>query len=252
MPTLSAILICKNEAANIEACLQSVSFCDEIVVVDSGSIDGTQHIARRFTEKVFEQSWLGFGPQKNVALDHATGDWVFSIDCDERVTPALRDAVLQAVKHGGAHAAFAVTRCNTFLGRTIRFGDWRNDTPVRLFRRNAGRFSPDPVHERVLVQGSIGALSGMLQHHPFDSLHAMVDTMQRYSDLSAQMPGKRGAPPPLALLRAIFAFIRGYLLKGGILDGYAGLLIAFGTAEGTFWRHAKRWERARQQRAANR
>ena len=252
MPTLSAILICKNEAANIEACLQSVSFCDEIVVVDSGSIDGTQHIARRFTEKVFEQSWLGFGPQKNVALDHATGDWVFSIDCDERVTPALRDAVLQAVKQGGAHAAFAVTRRNTFLGRTIRFGDWRNDTPVRLFRRNAGRFSPDPVHERVLVQGSIGALSGVLQHHPFDSLHAMVDTMQRYSDLSAQMPGKRGAPPPLALLRAIFAFIRGYLLKGGILDGYAGLLIAFGTAEGTFWRHAKRWERARQQRAANR
>jgi len=252
MPTLSAILICKNEAANIEACLQSVSFCDEIVVVDSGSIDGTQHIARRFTEKVFEQSWLGFGPQKNVALDHATGDWVFSIDCDERVTPALRDAVLQAVKQGGSHAAFAVTRRNTFLGRTIRFGDWRNDTPVRLFRRNAGRFSPDPVHERVLVQGSIGALNGVLQHHPFDSLHAMVDTMQRYSDLSAQMPGKRGAPPPLALLRAIFAFIRGYLLKGGILDGYAGLLIAFGTAEGSFWRHAKRWERARQQRAASR
>ncbi|MFZ4696713.1 MAG: glycosyltransferase family 2 protein [Phycisphaerales bacterium] len=252
MPTLSAILICKNEAANIEACLQSVSFCDEIVVVDSGSIDGTQHIARRFTEKVFEQSWLGFGPQKNVALDHATGDWVFSIDCDERVTPALRDAVLQAVKQDGSHAAFAVTRCNTFLGRTIRFGDWRNDTPVRLFRRNAGRFSPDPVHERVLVQGTTGALSGVLQHHPFDSLHAMVDTMQRYSDLSAQMPGKRGAPPPLALLRAIFAFIRGYLLKGGFLDGYAGLLIAFGTAEGTFWRHAKRWERARQQRASAR
>jgi glycosyltransferase involved in cell wall biosynthesis len=252
MPTLSAILICKNEAANIEACLQSVSFCDEIVVVDSGSIDGTQHIARRFTEKVFEQSWLGFGPQKNVALDHATGDWVFSIDCDERVTPTLRDAVLQAVKQGGSHAAFAVTRCNTFLGRTIRFGDWRNDAPIRLFRRDAGRFSPDPVHERVLVQGSIGALRGVLQHHPFDSLHAMVDTMQRYSDLSAQMPGKRGAPPPLALLRAIFAFIRGYLLKGGFLDGYAGLLIAFGTAEGTFWRHAKRWERARQQRASAR
>ena len=252
MPTLSAILICKNEATNIEACLQSVSFCDEIVVVDSGSIDGTQHIARRFTEKVFEQSWLGFGPQKNVALDHATGDWVFSIDCDERVTPALRDAVLQAVKQGGSHAAFAVTRRNTFLGRTIRFGDWRNDTPVRLFRRDAGRFSPDPVHERVLVQGSTGALAGVLQHHPFDSLHAMVDTMQRYSDLSAQMPGKRGTPPPLALLRAIFAFIRGYLLKGGFLDGYAGLLIAFGTAEGTFWRHAKRWERAREQRATNR
>lgn len=252
MPTLSAILICKNEATNIEACLQSVSFCDEIVVVDSGSIDGTQHIARRFTEKVFEQSWLGFGPQKNVALDHATGDWVFSIDCDERVTPDLRDAVLRAVKQGGPHAAFAVTRRNTFLGRTIRFGDWRNDTPVRLFRRDAGRFSPDAVHERVLVQGSTGALAGVLQHHPFDSLHAMVDTMQRYSDLSAQMPGKRGAPPPLALLRAIFAFYRGYLLKGGFLDGYAGLLIAFGTAEGTFWRHAKRWERAREQRAINR
>ena len=160
--------------------------------------------------------------------------------------------MLQAVKQGGSHAAFAVTRRNTFLGRTIRFGDWRNDTPVRLFRRDAGRFSPDPVHERVLVQGSTGALTGVLQHHPFDSLHAMVDTMQRYSDLSAQMPGKRGAPPPLALLRAIFAFIRGYLLKGGFLDGYAGLLIAFGTAEGTFWRHAKRWERAREHRAANR
>ena len=152
MPTLSAILICKNEAANIEACLHSLAFCDEIVVVDSGSVDGTQEIARRFTQRVLEQPWLGFGPQKNVALDHASGDWVFSIDCDERVTPTLRDAMLRAVREPHAHAAFRVTRSNTFLGRAIRFGDWRIDAPVRLFRRDSGRFSNDAVHERVLVQ----------------------------------------------------------------------------------------------------
>jgi glycosyltransferase involved in cell wall biosynthesis len=244
-PTLSAFVICKDEAANIDACLASLRFCDEIVVLDSGSGDGTQAIARQHTDKVFQQSWLGFGPQKNAALARCTGDWVFSVDCDERVTAELQRQILQAIAEPGGHAAFAITRRNTLMGRPVRFGDWVRDRPVRLFRRDAGRFSPDAVHERVIVQGTTGSLQGTLEHHPFRDMHAMVETMNRYSDLSAQLPGKRGSPPAIALLRAVGAFIRGYLLRGGFLDGWAGLLIAVSTAEGTFWRHAKRWQRAR-------
>lgn len=244
-PTLSAFVICKDEADGIGACLESLRFCDEIVVLDSGSTDGTQAIARTHTDRVFEQPWLGFGPQKNAALDRCTGEWVLSVDCDERVTPELRERILQAVAAPQGHAAFAVRRRNTLFGRPVRFGDWVRDRPVRLFRRAAGRFSPDAVHERVLVQGSVGALTGTLEHHTFRDMHAMVETMNRYSDLSAQLPGKRGSPPAIALLRSVGAFIRGYMLRGGFLDGWAGLLVAVSTAEGTFWRHAKRWERSR-------
>jgi glycosyltransferase involved in cell wall biosynthesis len=248
MPSLSVIIICRDEADQIARCLESVRFADEIVVLDSGSTDGTTDVARRHTPHVFHQPWLGFGPQKNAAIDRCTGEWVLAIDCDEHVDPTLADAVRTAIAGASGHAGFRVRRRSTLLGRPVRFGDWMRDRPLRLFRRDAGRFSDDAVHERLLLQGSEGLLPGILHHHPFQSLHAMVETMNRYSDLSADMPGRTGSPPAVALLRAIGAFVRGYVLKGGFLDGAAGLLVAVGTAEGTFWRHVKRWERRRSPR----
>lgn len=245
MARLSVIVICRDEAHQIARCLESVRFADEIVVLDSGSTDGTADVARRFTQLVFHQPWLGFGPQKNAAIDRCTGDWVLAIDCDEHVDAELADSVRKAMTDPSGHAGFRVRRRSTLLGRPVRFGDWMRDRPLRLFRRNAGRFSEDAVHERLLLQGSEGLLRGILHHHPFHTLHAMVETMNRYSDLSARAPNRPGSPPPVALLRAIGAFVRGYLLKGGFLDGVAGLLVAVGTAEGTFWRHVKRWERNR-------
>jgi glycosyltransferase involved in cell wall biosynthesis len=218
------------------------------VVLDSGSTDGTADVARGFTPHVFHQPWLGFGPQKNAAIDRCTGDWVLAVDCDEHVDPELAIAVRQAVAGTSCHTGFRVRRRSTLFGRPVRFGDWMRDRPLRLFRRDAGRFTDDAVHERVLLRGSEGLLRGLLHHHPFESLHAMVETMNRYSDLSAEMPGRTGSPPALALLRAVGAFTRGYLLKGGFLDGAAGLLVAVGTAEGAFWRYVKRWERRRSPR----
>lgn len=245
MPRLSVIIICRDEAHQIARCLESVRFADEIVVLDSGSTDDTVAVARRFTPHVFHQPWLGFGPQKNAAIDRATGDWVLAIDCDEWVSEALSIAIRGAMDAPARHAGFRLRRQSTLLGRPVRFGDWMRDRPLRLFRRGAGRFSDDAVHERLMLDGPEGLLHGTLHHHPFHSMHAMVETMNRYSDLSAQMPGRQGSPPPLALLRAVGAFMRGYVLKGGFLDGWAGLLVAVGTAEGTFWRHVKRWSRNR-------
>jgi glycosyltransferase involved in cell wall biosynthesis len=245
MARLSVIVIARNEAAHIGACLESVRWAHEIVVLDSGSTDDTVATARRFTPLVFEQAWLGFGPQKNAAIERTTGDWILAIDCDERVTPELARAIERAVAQPGAHAAFRLQRRSTLLGHPVRFGDWMRDRPLRLFRRDAGRYTADPVHERLQVQGAVGMLPGTLEHHPFDTLHDMVETMNRYSDLSAQGDAPAGSPPWLALLRGVGAFVRGYLLKGGWLDGHAGLLVAMGTAEGTFWRHVKRWQRRR-------
>jgi glycosyltransferase involved in cell wall biosynthesis len=245
MARLSVIIICRDEAHQIARCLESVRFADEVVVLDSGSTDDTVAIARRFTPMVFQQPWLGFGPQKNAAMQHATGDWILAVDCDEWVSQELASSIRQAMDGSHGHAGFQLRRRSTLLGRPVRLGDWMRDRPLRLFRRGAGRFSEDAVHERLVLHGSTGLLPGTLHHHPFHSLHAMVETMNRYSDLSADMPGRRGSPPPVALLRAVGAFLRGYLLKGGFLDGAAGLLVAVGTAEGTFWRHVKRWAASR-------
>jgi len=245
MPSLSIIVICKNEQQHIAACLESVKFADEIIVLDSGSTDETVCIAKKYTDKVFQQPWLGFGEQKNAALDKATGDWVLSIDCDERVTPELAQSIQRAIAASSDAVGFMVRRRSTIFGHTVRFGDWSRDRVVRLFLRSHARFSPDQVHERVLLQGACAALQGWLEHQPFASMHAMVETMNRYSDLSVAGSGGSSRPIGLAFVRACWTFLRGYFFKGGVLDGAAGLLVAFSTAEGTFWRHAKRWEHRR-------
>ena len=242
MAELSIILITRNEAANIRACLESVAWADEIIVVDSGSSDDTVAIAREFTQHVYEHDWPGFGAQKNRALDYATNKWVFSIDADERVTPELRTAIEAVLrKDDDTRSAYRVSRLSSYCGRFMRHSGWHPDHIVRLFRRAAARFSDDLVHERLLVKGQIGQLDGELLHYAFDNLEEVLHKVNRYSSAGAVMLQQRGRSASLgsAVLRGLWSFLRTYILRGGFLDGREGFMLAVSNAEGTYYRYLK-------------
>lgn len=239
---LSVIVITKNEAADIRACLESVAWADEIVVVDSGSADDTVAIAREFTQQVYEHDWPGFGKQKNRALDYAMGDWVLSLDADERVTPELRAAIEEVLRGGGdACAAYRVSRLSSYCGRFMRHSGWYPDRIVRLFRRGAARFSNDLVHERLLVEGRIGELGGELLHYAFDSAEEVLHKMDMYSTAGAQRLHQQGRKATLtgAVLRGLWSFVRTWVLRAGFLDGREGFMLAVSNAEGTYYRYIK-------------
>jgi glycosyltransferase involved in cell wall biosynthesis len=240
--TLSVIIITKNEAANIRACVESVSWADEILVVDSGSSDATVEICRESGAQIFVHDWPGFGAQKNRALSYATHEWVFSIDADERVTPELRDAI-QAVlaKQNDEHAAYEISRLSSYCGRFMRHSGWYPDHIVRLFKRGAARFSDDLVHEHLLVEGSVGLLDGELLHYSFESLEQVLNKVNQYSSAGAVMMHRRGRQATLsgAVLRGLWSFVRTYVLRAGFLDGREGFMLAVSNAEGTYYRYLK-------------
>ena len=242
MVKLSVILITKNEAANIRACLASVAWADEIVVVDSGSSDATAEICRELGARVYVHDWPGFGAQKNRALGYATNEWVFSIDADERVTPELR-AAIEAVlrKEDGACAAYRVSRLSSYCGRFLRHSGWYPDRIVRLFKRDAARFADALVHESVEVQGKIGLLEGKLLHYSYENFEQVLDKANQYSSAAAQMLQRRGRDSSVsgAVLRGLWAFIRTYFLQRGFLDGREGFMVAVSNAGGTYYRYLK-------------
>ena len=249
-PHLSVIVITKNEASRIDACLASVAFADEWIVVDSESSDDTAERARRVGAQVFSfPDWPGFGAQKQRALDRATGQWVLAIDADERVTPGLAVSIQRAVAAGEAGpVGYELSRLSRFDGRWIRHGDWYPDRVLRLFRRDKARYSADRVHERVLAEGPTGRLDGELLHETMPTLDDALAKMNRYSSESAAERAARGQRGGLAAAigHAGWAFLRGYVVKRGFLDGAAGLALAVYVAEGTFWRYLKIAELARQ------
>jgi glycosyltransferase involved in cell wall biosynthesis len=244
-PRLSAIVIAKNEAADLPDCLASLAFCDEIVVVDSGSTDATVEIARAAGAVVrVTDDWPGFGPQKQRALDLATGDFVLSVDADERI-PADLAAEIRAAIGRGDRAGWRINRRSTFLGRFLRHGGWYPDRILRLARRAAARFSPDRVHERLEVDGPVGDLACDMIHHSYRSIDEVLDKGRRYGLASAAERRARGRRGGLgvALVRAAWAFLRHYGLKAGFLDGRHGFVAALAKAQETFWRWlAVGWE----------
>mgnify|MGYP003333512325 CR=1 FL=1 len=241
MPRLSAIVITRNEAAHIRECLESIRFADEIVVLDSGSTDGTTDIAREITDKVFvSHDWPGFGAQKNRALGYATGEWVLSIDADERVPEALRAQIESAIA-APAHDGYRIPRLSSYCGRFMRHSGWWPQPVLRLFARGKGRFDGRPIHESVIVDGSVGTLDEHLIHYTFEDLEDVLATMNRYSTDSARMlydEGKR-ANELTAIIHGLATFIRTYFLKAGFLDGREGFSLAVTNAEGSFYRYLK-------------
>jgi glycosyltransferase involved in cell wall biosynthesis len=245
LPTLSVVIICLNEAHDIGRCIGSVQgLATEVVVLDGGSTDATQQIARGLGARVeVAADWPGFGPQKNRALALATGDWVLSLDADEWVEPALAQDIRQALAQPGAHVAFEMPRLSRFCGTIIRHSGWTPDPVLRLFKRGAARFSDDLVHERVLPQGPVGRLAHPLQHDSFKDLSEVLRKMDQYASASAQQKFAQGQRSSLlaAMLHGMWAFVRSYVLRRGFLDGQAGLLLAITNGHGTFYRHARLW-----------
>jgi glycosyltransferase involved in cell wall biosynthesis len=239
-PILSVIIIACNEALNIRECLESVSWADEIIVVDSGSTDDTLEICREFTAHVYSHDWPGFGKQKNRALNYARKDWIFSIDADERVTPELRAQMEQAMNEA-QYDGYFMPRYSQFCGAFIRHCGWYPDYVLRLFRRGKGRFSEDLVHESVIVDGATGKLSCPLLHYSYRNKEDVTRKVQHYSDSAAQQMFAAGKKTNWldAPLRGGWAFLRTWLLRLGVLDGRAGLAIAWMNARTTYLKYCK-------------
>jgi glycosyltransferase involved in cell wall biosynthesis len=239
---LSVIIIAKDEEAAIADALRSVAWADEIVVVDAASRDRTREIARELGARVVETGdWPGFGAQKNRALAEATGEWVLSLDADERVTPRLSEEIAAIVAGPGAHDAYEMPRLSRYCGRFMRHGGWWPDHVTRLFRRGKARFSDDLVHERLVVDGSTGRLANPLEHHAFDDFEEVLRKVDQYSSANAKMLHERGRRGSLAqaLLHGFWAFFRTYVLRAGFLDGRHGFMLAVSNAEGTYYRYLK-------------
>jgi glycosyltransferase involved in cell wall biosynthesis len=240
LPSLSVIIITKNEAELIGQCLESVKWANEIIVVDSGSTDDTTKICRRYTDKVIVTDWPGFGPQKNRALSLATGDWVLSIDADEEVTPALADEIRNTLTAPSA-TAYTLSRMSSYCGRFMKHSGWWPDPVLRLFKRDAGTFTDVRVHERVVVKGTVDSLNETLLHHSYRSLDQVLNKVNHYSHESAialQEKGRR-ASLSTAIGHGLWTFFRTYILKLGFLDGREGFILAVSNAEGTYYRYLK-------------
>lgn len=240
-PTLSVVVITKNEESDLPRCLRSVWFADEIVVLDSGSTDRTVEIAREFTDKVFvSDDWPGFGPQKNRALSHATGDWVLSLDADEWVTAELAEEI-QVVLQKSEKDVYKIPRLSSFCGEIIRHSGWYPDYVTRLFKRKAAKFSEDLVHERVVHDGASGVLKNPLRHASYHDLNEVMQKVVRYSQDGAENRFRKGETTSFsnALLSTFWAFFRTWILRLGMLDGKTGFMVSMSVAEGTYWRHMR-------------
>ncbi len=242
MSRISTVIIAFNEEERIQRCLESVvAFSSEIIVVDSLSTDRTVEIAREYATRVIEQEWLGYGRQKQFAVDSATQPWVFSIDADEVVSPELcREIQGLALDCDG----YEVARPVWYLGRWIRHSGWYPGYVLRLFRRDSASVSDDAVHERVQVPGRTRRLRGDLLHYSYRDVAHHIEKMNEFTTLSAQQMYERGRRWGLAsmLLKPFFEFQKVFLLKRGFLDGFAGLVVSVLHAYYVFLKYAKLWE----------
>ena len=238
---LSVVIITKNESRHIAACLDSVRFADEIIVLDSGSTDDTVAIARQHGATVHQtDDWPGFGPQKNRVLALATQPWVLAIDADEQVTPALHEEIIQLIK-APAFDAYEISRLSEFCGKQIHYSGWFPDYVIRLFRRGVGQFSDLPVHERFETNVKIGRLKHYFLHFPFENLEMVANKINRYSTTAAIAMAKKGKRVGLfgVVGHCFWTFFRIYILRRGFLDGRYGFVLAVTAAFGSFLRYAK-------------
>jgi glycosyltransferase involved in cell wall biosynthesis len=238
--SLAVVIVAKNEAARIGACIASAAFADEVLVLDSGSSDRTAAIARAAGARVVVTDWPGYGPQVARGFSLAKSDWVLSLDADERITPRLQSEILAAIKAGTCDG-YRIPRWSEFCGKVMHHGGWRPDFTLRLGRRSRAGFTGDFLHAHMTVDGSVGALRESLVHHSYPDVHDVLEKLDRYSSGSARDMHARGqsASLPKAIAHGLFAFMRTYLLKLGFLDGRHGLMLAIYNAEYAYYKYVK-------------
>jgi glycosyltransferase involved in cell wall biosynthesis len=244
VPKVTATVITFNEASNIAAALESLSWADEIVVVDSESTDDTAAIARRYTDRVVVRPWPGYVAQKNFAAEQASYDWIFSLDADERVTPALAQEIRSMLQQDQAVRGYRVPRVTFHLGRWIRSTDWYPDYQLRLYDRRHARWTGRYVHESVKAEGPIAKLHSDLQHYAYRDVSHHLRSMDRYTTLAARQmfeDGRRAGWIDV-LIHPRLAFFRNYVLRGGFRDGMPGLIISVMNAHYVGLKFAKLWE----------
>ncbi len=240
-PTLSVVVMVRDAEDDIAACLAGAAEADELIVVDTGSVDATRERAAAAGARVVELAWRGFGPTRTAAFALAGGEWIFWLDADERITPELWASITAAVTADGEETGWLVRRRANFLGRWMRGGGWGRDRVLRLFRRDAYRVVEKQVHESVAVSGHLGILAGELQHFTDPTLDRYLEKFSRYTTLAArdlQAAGRRARLVDL-LLRPPWTFVRMYLLRGGFIDGIPGLILAGLSAAYVFVKYAR-------------
>ena len=237
---LSVLIMTFNEEKNIRECLESVKWADEIIVIDSRSTDQTIAIANEYTDKIYVRDWPGFAEQRNFCLSHASGDWVFLLDADERVSDQLRTSILETINSKSLLNAFDVTRYNEFMGRMLK---GYIETHTRLFRNGCVSYT-GIIHETPLYAGQAGKLSGRLYHYAYKDLHNYIDKLNSYSSLGAKERLNANKISRLSdlMARPILDFIKHYFLKGCYRDGIPGLVFAVTHSFYTFLKYAKLWE----------
>ena len=244
MVPVTATVITFNEAANIGAALESLSWADEIIVVDSESTDDTVAIARKFTDRVLVRPWPGYIAQKNFAAEQARHDWIFSLDADERVTPPLADEIKQRLSTPPAVSGYRVPRVTFHLGRWLRSTDWYPDYQLRLYDRRRARWAGKYVHESVKADGPVEDLRNELQHYAYRDLAHHFQTMDRYTTLAARQMFEEGRRAGFfdLMVHPPAAFVRNYVLRGGFKDGVPGLIVSAMNARYVGLKFAKLWE----------
>jgi glycosyltransferase involved in cell wall biosynthesis len=242
---ISACITCFNEEHNIRRCLESVRWCDEIVVVDSFSTDLTVQLCREYTDRVFQHPWQGYIGQKNFIREKATHPWVLYIDADEEVSPELRAEIIAVLESGDSHfVGYEFPRMVNYLEQWIRHGEWYPDVKLRLFLKAKGISGGQEPHDQVLVNGPVKRLKGHLWHYTYDDLHDQLITLNRYSTITANEKFKQAEKFRWLdfLFRPSLRFLKAYFLKRGFLDGRRGFLIAAISSFGVAMKYAKLWE----------
>jgi (heptosyl)LPS beta-1,4-glucosyltransferase len=246
---LSVTVITRDEEAQIGACLESVGWADEIVIVDTGSADRTLEICRKYTPYVETHPWEGYAAAKNTAIERATGDWILSLDADERVSAELHEEIAALRRQSPASLAdgYAIPRRNYLWGRWLRYGGLYPDYQIRLFKRGRGCFKARRVHESVQIDGRVQRLRQPLEHYSYQRLGDVIQRLDRYTDLAALDMREQGRPFRVTALvmRPLGRFLRNYVLKQGFRDGVPGLIMAVSYAYSVFSREAKLWELTR-------
>jgi glycosyltransferase involved in cell wall biosynthesis len=234
----------KNEEHNAGEVLGSVRWAEEVVVVDSGSTDGTLAIARAIADRVLEHEYVNSAAQKNWALPKLTHRWVLIVDADERVTPALRAEIESVLANPARADGYWIGRANHFLGTPIRSAGWQRDRVLRLFDRTKGEYEPLHVHAEVRIRGRVESLNARLVHHTYRDLDAYFEKFGRYTRWSAEDLKKKGvrASPSRLLFRPWLRFLRMYVLEGGFREGRAGIVLCMLAAFSVFTKYARRWE----------